>query len=124
MKNKGIFFSVLCLVIAAVAVFSCGKSSSYNSGSGSGGNPPPAGAVSIANMSFSPASLTVYVGTTVTWTNNDAMAHTVTSDGSSFDSGNIAPGGKYSRTFSTAGSFPYHCTIHPTMTGTVTVKTY
>jgi plastocyanin len=125
MKKKGVFLSVLCLLIVGLAVYSCGKSSSYNSGSGgSGGNPPPTGSVSIVNMSFSSSSITVYVGTTVTWTNNDAMAHTVTSDNNNFDSGNIGPGGKYSRTFSTAGTFPYHCTIHPTMTGTVTVKTY
>jgi plastocyanin len=128
MKNKRIFLGVLSLIIAGLLIYSCGKSNSYNSGSGgnggNGGNPPGPTAVSIANMAFSSASITVVAGTTVTWTNNDEMAHTVTSDGNSFDSGNIAPGGKFSKTFSTTGSFPYHCSIHPTMKGTVTVKAY
>jgi plastocyanin len=78
--------------------------------------------VTIQNMSFSPASLTVVMGTTVTWTNKDNITHTVTADDASFDSGSIAPGSSYSRTFSTKGSFPYHCKIHPMMMAIVIVK--
>jgi hypothetical protein len=62
------------------------------------------------------------VGTTVTWTNNDGMTHTVTSDASGFDNGDITMGSKYSRAFSVAGTFTYHCTIHPAMKGTIVVK--
>jgi len=79
--------------------------------------------VSLANFSFSPANITVKKGTVVTWTNNDSTTHTVTeSDGQSGpNSGSLAPGGNYSFTYNIVGTFPYHCTIHPEMIGTVTV---
>ena len=73
-------------------------------------------------MSFSASAITVTKGTTVTWTNNDNMTHTVTADDNSFDSGNIGNGGTFSFTFKNTGSFAYHCNIHPSMTGSVTVK--
>jgi len=50
------------------------------------------------------------------------MTHTVTGDDNSFDSGNISAGSRFSRTFSVVGTYKYHCTIHPSMTGTVVVK--
>jgi plastocyanin len=78
--------------------------------------------VSIANMSYSPSSLTVKKGTTVTWTNNDDVAHTVTADsGNAFDSGNMDKGKNFSHTFDTAGTFAYHCTYHSNMHGKVIV---
>ena len=80
--------------------------------------------VYIQNMAFSPVSLTVIAGTTVTWTNKDAMTHTVTSDSTLFNSGNIPVNGVYSYTFATAGTFSYHCSIHPTMKAKVTVNAY
>jgi plastocyanin len=58
----------------------------------------------------------------VTWTNRDVIAHTSTADGGAWNSGTIAAGGTFSRTFTSAGSFPYHCAIHPGMIGTVTVQ--
>jgi plastocyanin len=80
---------------------------------------------SSGSFAFSPAVLTVKVGTTVTWTNMTQAGHTVTSDdGKSFDSGisnPIASGGTYSFTFKQAGTFPYHCQIHPFMKATITV---
>ena len=80
-------------------------------------------AVAISGFSFSPASITVSVGDTITWTDSDAQAHTATADDGSFDTGTIGgSGGTGSATFATAGTFPYHCKIHPTMTGTVTVQ--
>lgn len=79
--------------------------------------------VAISGQSYSPASVTVSVGDTVTWTNSDAMAHTATADDASWDTGNIGgSGGTGAVTFATAGTFPYHCDIHPQMTGTVTVE--
>jgi plastocyanin len=78
--------------------------------------------VSIQNMSFVPNSVTVSVNTTVTWTNNDSVTHTVTSDTNLFTSGNIAPGGTFSFTFVTAGTYNYHCSIHTDMLGTVVVQ--
>jgi len=79
-------------------------------------------AVSIKSFAFSPPSLTVAAGTTVTWTNNDSVAHTVTADNGSFDSGQIQPGATYSHTFASAGSVAYHCSNHPFMKATVSVK--
>jgi len=79
-------------------------------------------AVSMTGIKFVPDALTVTVGTTVTWTNDDTVAHTVTADDGSFDSGMIAPGGTFSFTFNTAGTYPYKCTVHlPDMIGTITV---
>jgi len=79
-------------------------------------------AVTIQNSAFSPTTLTVKVGTTVTWTNADLASHTVTSDsGSELSSGNIGNGQSYSHTFNTVGTFHYHCSIHTSMTATVVV---
>lgn len=85
-------------------------------------------AVSIYNMSFVPSTVTISAGTSVTWTNNDSMNHTVTSDTGVFNSGVISTagaygtGGSFTYTFNTPGTYPYHCTIHPTMTGSVIVN--
>lgn len=81
--------------------------------------------VTIKNMRFTPTDLTVWQGTTVTWTNQDNTNHTVTSDNTTgnvrFDSGTLAPGQQYSYTFSNTGIYTYHCSIHPNMTGTINV---
>lgn len=79
--------------------------------------------VTIAGLAFSPQAVTVSVGETVTWTNNDTQIHTATADDGSWNAGNIAGGGGIGAVvFSVAGTFPYHCEIHPQMTGTVTVE--
>jgi plastocyanin len=87
----------------------------------SGAGAQGGGAVSIVDFAFQPASIQVAAGSTVTWTNTGAATHTVTSDSGAFDSGNVAPGASFSHTFDTAGTFTYHCSIHPQMTGTVVV---
>jgi plastocyanin len=66
--------------------------------------------------------VSVAVGATVTWMNSDSIAHTSTSDTNGWNSGVVAPGGQFSFTFQTAGTFPYHCAIHPGMVGTVVVR--
>jgi plastocyanin len=76
----------------------------------------------MANLAFSPATLTIKVGTTVTWTNKDSTTHTVISDNGVFQSGNMAPNATFTYTFNNAGTFPYHCSIHPSMKGTVVVQ--
>ncbi|WP_243350174.1 cupredoxin family copper-binding protein [Parabacteroides sp. FAFU027] len=78
--------------------------------------------VFIQSMSFNPSSLTVTQGTTVTWTNKESVTHTVTSNTSIFNSGNLSNGGTFSYKFNTVGTFPYHCSIHSGMTGTIIVK--
>ena len=83
---------------------------------------PGSNEVLIQNYAFDPATITVSANTTVTWTNNDAVSHTVTSDNGLFDSGMMNTGKTFSHLFSTPGSYPYHCTIHSYMTGTVIVN--
>jgi plastocyanin len=80
--------------------------------------------VDIADFSFTPSTLEVRVGDTLTWTNNDGVPHTVTQDpaGSGFQSGSIASGGSFSHTFEDAGAFAYFCEFHPNMTGTIVVS--
>ena len=76
--------------------------------------------VSIAGFAFSPGTVTVTEGDTVTWTNDDATAHTATGDG--FDSERLDPGQTATITFSTAGTYAYGCAIHAQMQGTVVVE--
>ena len=92
-------------------------------------DPPAANSVAMEGLSFVPGDLTVQVGTTVTWTNESNVIHTVTSgtngthDGE-FNSGDIGPDEEYSYTFDEEGSFPYYCIPHVNqgMTGTITVE--
>lgn len=119
-QNQNLLFSFVMIFIMIVNG-SCSKSSNTPTNNGSSGGVVP-GSITIANMSFGPSSLSVKVGTTVTWKNNDGFAHTVTSDdGASFNSGNLAGGASFSYTTKTAGTFDYHCTIHSGMTGTLIV---
>jgi plastocyanin len=80
-----------------------------------------ANTIAIQNFAFNPATLTVKAGTTVTWTNLDSTNHPVASDTGVFNSGTLNNGQSYSFTFNQTGSYPYHCTVHPSMTGTVIV---
>jgi LPXTG-motif cell wall-anchored protein len=75
--------------------------------------------VAIKDFSFGPSAVTVHVGDTVTWSNQGPSPHTAT--GSGFDTGTLNKGQSGSHTFGAAGTFSYHCTIHPFMKGTVTV---
>ncbi|HTE48988.1 MAG TPA: ice-binding family protein, partial [Candidatus Paceibacterota bacterium] len=78
--------------------------------------------VEIKDMAFDPSVLNVKTGTKVTWINNDTVPHTVTADsGSLFDSGILSPGQSFSFKFTDLGTVNYHCTVHPSMTGSVTV---
>lgn len=79
--------------------------------------------VKIQKMAFQPNPVNVKAGDTVVWQNGDSMRHTATADDGSFDTGNIAAGGSSKPiAFSEAGSVPYHCEIHPSMTATVAVS--
>ena len=120
-------------VLAVVVLAACGSSAS----GGSSATPAPAAssaagssgasggdAVTIANFAFSPQTLTVKAGATVTWTNNDGAAHNVAStDGpgtgaattTTFSSGNLAQGDTFQFTFKTPGTYYYECTIHASM---------
>ncbi len=95
---------------------------------GGGGSPPPTdtappttATVSLANDTFTSRAVTIAVGGTVIWTNNDGGAHTVTASDASFDSGVMAGGATFQRPFTAAGTYPYVCDLHSNMTGTVIV---
>lgn len=78
--------------------------------------------VAIFNYKFDPETVTVPVGTTVTWTNKDEIPHTVASTDNSFKgSGGLDTGDSYSYTFTKPGTYSYYCTLHPFMKGTVVV---
>ena len=79
-------------------------------------------AVGISDMQFTPVTIQVPVGTTVHWSNNDSMAHTVTADDGSFNSGSLAKDASFTHLFNKAGTYKYHCAFHSSMTGTVIVR--
>ncbi len=78
--------------------------------------------INISGFAFAPATVTVTVGATVTWTNLDSVAHTVTSETDLFNSGNLARNATFSYSFSDRGTFSYFCAIHPYMRGEVIVE--
>jgi plastocyanin len=79
------------------------------------------GDVTIVDFAFEPATLEVSAGATVSWTNTGQVVHTVTADNGAFNSGEMSPGATVTGTFNTPGTFTYHCSIHPDMTGTLIV---
>ena len=89
------------------------------SGASGGGE---AATLDIKDFAFAPAAITVHVGDTLTWTNRDLVAHTVTADSRIFDSGVLQNRQSFTWTFDTAGEYSYLCTIHPTMVGSVIVQ--
>jgi plastocyanin len=78
--------------------------------------------VTIENFEFNPATLTVPIGTTVTWISHDDEPHTVTSSENVFASAGLDADETFSYTFSTPGTYTYYCKLHPHMTGTIVVK--
>lgn len=78
--------------------------------------------VAIADFAFNPADITATVGQTVTFTNNDSAPHTATLDDDSCTTENLNEGDSGGLTFSAAGTYPFHCNVHPNMKGTITVS--
>jgi len=113
MDKNFLFFGVL-LVLGVVTVSGCTSQNQTAT------NP---NTVTIQNFAFNPSTLNVQVGTTVTWINKDTTTHDVVSDTGLFTSGDLTNGMSYNYTFNQTGSFPYHCAIHPYMTGTIVVST-
>ncbi|OPX61772.1 MULTISPECIES: cupredoxin family copper-binding protein [unclassified Methanoregula] len=115
----------ILLLIAACMVAGC----SSGKGPATPALPqPPAGsgnAITIQNFAFDPPALTVKAGTVVMWTNQDSAPHAIVSDTGSpetFSSDTLSTGRSYSFTFNRPGTYPYHCSIHPSMTGTIVVE--
>jgi plastocyanin len=129
----------LCYGLLLGAVAACGGGNSYGTNPPPppppGPPPPPAPgtvAVTISDNQYTPDTISIAVGTPVRWTNEGGSSHSVTADGGTFNSGtmsgpgndgygNPTAGATYTRTFSTQGTFAYHCSVHPTMHGAVIV---
>lgn len=140
MRRSSVVGLIAAVILIAAAVLAINhksnntNTSTTNTGTNTNTAQPPASqnqsqnqatenTVDIRNMAFTPSQITVKKGTTVTWTNNDSTTHTVTADnGNGPSSDNISPGSSYKYTFNDTGSFQYHCTIHPSMRGTVVVQ--
>lgn len=135
--NKVLTVIVVVIVLAVGGWLAFGNKSNNNSSSSNSSatqnsntsnkanQTSPSGQVSIQNMLFTPSQVTIAKGGSVTWTNNDSITHTVVDDLSNVGgpaSGDIAPGQSYTFTFNKTGSFQYHCSIHPSMRGTIVVK--
>jgi plastocyanin len=126
MRNRWTAVIVLVMIAAVLAAAGCGgtKTPATTTPKTTPSTSPSPGVtgstVVIKNFAFEPASLNVKAGTSVTWKNEDSTTHTVT--GSNWDSGQLQPGQEFQKTFDTAGTYDYHCSIHPSMTGTVTVN--
>ena len=80
------------------------------------------GRVIINDFSFNPGDITVAAGATVTWNNGDGVSHTTTSDDDVWDSGSLSSGDTFEVVFDEPGVYAYHCNIHRTMSGTITVE--
>jgi len=79
-------------------------------------------AVTIQNYAFSPATITIKAGDSVTWTNQDSVGHSATADDTSWDTGILPQGQSKAIAFSKPGTYTYHCSVHPMMKGTVIVQ--
>jgi plastocyanin len=139
-KNmKGYIYAIIAIVLIAIGgiIYYVYKPNMYmnpqtqqpgtqqpgNSQPGTGTPTPGNSAITIQNFSFNPNVTTITAGSTVTWTNNDSTAHTITSNDSAFTSSAVlSPGQSYSYTFTNTGTYDYHCAIHTFMTGKIIVQ--
>jgi plastocyanin len=123
--KKHLILMLVVITGATVSIAGCTSSSS---------NPSPGpvtstitstssqNSVAIQNYAFNPSTLTIQKGANVTWKNYDSVQHTVVSDSSAFSSPLLNTGNTYTFQFNDSGSFPYYCSIHPYMKGTIVVK--
>ena len=118
-------YLALPLTVLALLLAGCGGGSDSSSSDASGSSASASGAkaVTIKNYKYAPADLTVPVGTTVKFTNEDSTPHTATSkESGAFESGSIDTGKSGTITLEKAGTFAYYCAFHPFMKGTITVE--
>lgn len=124
MKTRVLLIS--SFFIFSIVVSSCAPASSNTTGN-SNSNPPVSGGsnpnqVIVSDFAFSPVTLTVKVGTEVTWVNQDSVSHSVvSSSGTELNSQLFAKDASWSHIFKTPGTYEYHCGVHPTMVGTIIV---
>jgi plastocyanin len=133
MRSSGMTLAISAAGVVLLAA--CGGSTSpYGAGGGGGGTPPASCASSGASatitatgsFTFSPSTATITAGQSVCWVNNSGIPHTVRSDDARFTGGSLPNGSTLVVTFPAAGSYAFHCSIHPpptyNMTGTITVS--
>jgi plastocyanin len=122
MMRKCVFVASLAVVAMIVMLLLLPGSPNVRANAQQAG--PATAEVKIDNFSFGPTTITVAAGTTVSWTNRDDIPHTVVSsdDPKAFKSKVLDTDEKFSFTFAKPGTFPYFCSIHPKMTGTVVVR--
>ena len=109
MRGRITFSALAALLLITAAALSAPK------------DKPKRTEVSIKDRKYSPAKVNIKIGETVLWTNHDHMDHTVDAKDGSFSSGTIKSGKTYEFTFKKAGEYPYECTLHPRMKGSVVV---
>ena len=119
--KRNLMGAALLFFIVPILLFRCSKSYDENNNTGGGTN--NLNVIYMKNSAFSTTNLTIMVGGTVTWMNDDNMKHTVTADDGSFNSGDIQVNGSFNKTFNATGVYPYHCVYHSGMTGRITVVT-
>ena len=117
-----ITFAIIIVSIMFLLIAGCSGTSNPVGPNTSSAPKTMTNSVIIKSFAFSPVVDTISQGTTITWKNNDGVAHTSTSDSGVWDTGSIPSGGSKTTVFNMVGSFPYHCTIHPSMTGIIVVK--
>lgn len=119
MKKRNLF--VLAAVVV-VTVLIAGCTSTSNPSLGPVTSTASQNTVGIKDYAFSPSTLTIQKGANVTWRNDDSGEHQVTSDSQAFSSPLFGTGGTYTYQFNATGTFPYHCSIHTYMKGTIVVQ--
>lgn len=124
-KMKTLILVSALAIIVAVGMFgaSCGGTTATSATTAGTPTSAAGGArVVMKNLAFDPATVTIKVGQSVTWTNQESMTHTVVADNAEFKSNSLANAATFSFTFEKAGTYAYHCSIHPAMKGTVVVQ--
>jgi plastocyanin len=107
--NKNLLFVGVLLVMGVVAVSGC--TSQYI-----------ANTITIQNTAFSPTTLNIKPGTTVTWINKDNETQDIVSNSGIFDSGNLTTNQSYNYTFNQSGNYPFHSIVNSNLTGTIVVS--
>ena len=120
--KKYLLFTIIAILTSVLMLGGASCSTSKTTAQGNTTTAASSNTINMVNFTFTPGTLTVKAGTTVTWTNNDTTTHRPASDSGLFDSGDLAPGATFSFTFNNPGTFPYHCTINTYMTGKVIVQ--
>ena len=115
MKKKSVWIAIFAMLAIAALLTLAGSPNVM-------ANDQPSKEVKIDNFIFGPQTVTVPAGTTVTWTNSDDIPHTAVSTYGVFKSKVMVTDEQFSYTFTKSGKYPYYCTIHPKMTGTVIVR--